>query len=127
MPTSACIGKTIHIKGTISADEPLIVAGHVEGSLTVTGHVLSITAEGRVEADVVAETIVIEGTAKGRLRATTRMTVHESATVVGEIVAPALAVAEGATVQGRIDSGSRKGGVSAPVVAISSKPAISAA
>ena len=126
MPTTACIGKSIHIKGTITAEEPLVVAGRVEGALTVTGHVLSIAPEGQVDADLVADTIVIDGMVKGRLRATTRLTVRETATVIGEIVAPALAVAEGAMVQGRIDSGSRQGG-SAPVVSIASIAATSAA
>ncbi len=110
MSTTARIGKSIHIKGTLTADEPLVVSGHVEGSITVTGHALSITQEGHLDADAVADTIVIDGAAKGRLHANTRMTLRETATVIGEIIAPSLAVAEGATVQGRIDTGARKGG-----------------
>jgi cytoskeletal protein CcmA (bactofilin family) len=106
---SANIGKSIHVKGTLTAEEPLIVAGHVEGSIAITGHTLTITSEGNVEADAVADEIVIDGTAKGRLKANGRMTLRETATVVGEISAAALAVAEGATVHGKIETGSRKG------------------
>jgi cytoskeletal protein CcmA (bactofilin family) len=126
MSTTARIGKSIHIKGTLTAEEPLVVAGHVEGSITVTGHPLSITQEGNVDADAVADTIVIDGAAKGRLHANTRMTLRETAKVVGEIVAPALAVAEGATVQGRIDTGARKT-TSTQVPAAPPKAATSAA
>ena len=61
-----------------------------------------------VDADAAADTIVIDGTAKGRLHANTRITLRETATVNGEISAPALSVAEGATVHGRIDTGLRK-------------------
>ncbi len=101
--STACIGKSIHIKGTITAEEPLVVAGHVEGTISIAEHALSITADGRLDADAVADTIAIEGTAKGRLQATTRMTLRETATVIGEIVAPSFSMAEGATVQGKMN------------------------
>ena len=104
MATSANIGKTIHIKGIITADEPLVVAGRVEGSITVTGHSLTITEDGEVEAEAAAETIVIDGTARGRFHANGRVALCETATVVGDIIAASLAVADGATVQGRIDT-----------------------
>ena len=126
MQTTAHIGESIHIKGTIAAEEPLLVAGHVEGSISVNGHALTITKHGQVDANAVADTIVIEGTVKGRLNANTRVTVRETATVVGEIFTPALAVAEGATIQGRIKTGSR-GGVSAQVAATPAIAATSAA
>jgi cytoskeletal protein CcmA (bactofilin family) len=122
--STACIGKSIHIKGTITAEEPLVVAGHVEGTISIAEHALSITADGRLDADAVADTIAIEGTAKGRLQATTRMTLRETATVIGEIVAPSVSMAEGATVQGKIDT-KPKGSASGQ--ASSKKPATSAA
>ena len=105
---TAHIGTSIHIKGTIAAEEPLTVAGQVEGSIIVTGHALTVTQTGRVDAEVVADVIVIDGTAKGKFNAATRITVHETATVIGEISTAALAVAEGATVHGRVDTGVRK-------------------
>jgi len=123
--TTARIGKSIHIKGTITADEPLVVAGHVEGTVSVANHDLSITADGRLEADAVADTIAIEGSAKGHLQATTRMTLRETATVVGEIIAPSLSMADGATVQGRIDTRPQKGAAQASTK--DKKPATSAA
>jgi len=124
--TTACIGKSIHIKGTISADEPLVVAGHVEGTISVANHDLSITTEGRLEADAVADTIAIAGTAKGHLQATTRITLRETATVVGEMIAPALSMAEGASVQGRIDTKPQKG-AAGQAAGNQKKPATSAA
>ena len=109
METRAQIGKSIDIKGTITADEALVIAGRVEGSITVKGHALTITQEGNVIADAAADTILIEGTAKGKLNATTRMTLMATSTVSGEIHAPGLSVAEGAIVHAKIDTGARKG------------------
>ena len=105
---TAQIGKSIHVKGTITSDEPLTVSGSVEGSITVNGHELTITQEGAVNADASADSILIEGKAKGTLRASTRMTLKSTSTVTGEIQAPTLSIAEGATIQGRVEAGGRK-------------------
>jgi cytoskeletal protein CcmA (bactofilin family) len=107
---SANIGKSIHIKGTITAEEPLVVAGTVEGSITVTGHSLTITPDGHVDVDAVADTITIDGTAMGRFQAEGRVSLRETATVVGDIIAKALAVADGATLQGHINTSSKESG-----------------
>ena len=108
MSITAYIGKTIHIKGTVTADEPFTVAGIVEGTITVNGHPLTITPEGTVNADAMADTILVEGTATGSLTAESKMTLRSTANVTGEIHAPVLAVAEGATLQGKVNAGSRK-------------------
>ena len=108
MSTSAYIGKTIRIKGTVTADEPCTVAGIVEGTITVNGHPLTVTVEGTLNANASADTILIEGTATGTLTAASRLTLRNTANVTGEIHAPVLAVAEGATIQGKVDAGSRK-------------------
>jgi len=108
MTTTAQIGKTIHVKGTITSDEPLTIAGSVEGKVNVNGHALTITQDGNLNADATADTILIEGTAKGHLNATSRMTLRASSTVTGDILTPTLSVAEGATIQGKVDAGSRK-------------------
>jgi cytoskeletal protein CcmA (bactofilin family) len=108
MATTAEIGKTIQVKGTVTADEPLTVAGKVEGSITVSGHTLTITAEGVIQADATADTILIDGSANGCLTAVTRMTLRDTSTVSGEIHAPTLSVAEGAKIQGRIVAGGKK-------------------
>jgi cytoskeletal protein CcmA (bactofilin family) len=108
MTTTAYIGKTIRIKGSVTADEPLTVAGTIEGTVSVKGHPLTITAEGRVQADVVADIILVEGTAKGSLTAESRMTLQATAHVTGEMHAPVLSVAEGATLEGKVNAGPRK-------------------
>jgi cytoskeletal protein CcmA (bactofilin family) len=108
MSTTAYIGKTIRIKGTVTADEPLTVAGMVEGTITVNGHPLTITAEGTLNADAMADAILVEGTVTGSLIAKSRMTLRNASKVTGEIHSPVLAVEEGATIQGKVDAGSRK-------------------
>jgi cytoskeletal protein CcmA (bactofilin family) len=106
----------------MTSDEPLTIAGRVEGSISVNGHPLTITQDGNVSADAAADTILIEGTAKGKLNATTRLALRATANVTGEIFAPILSVAEGAVVHARIDTGSRKGASSRSVLKAAEVP-----
>jgi len=108
MTTTALIGKTIRIKGTVTADEPFTIAGTVEGTINVNGNSLTITAEGTLNADATADTILVDGTVKGNLTAATRVTLRNTANLTGEIKTPVLSIAEGATIQGRVEAGSRK-------------------
>lgn len=108
METAARIGPSIRIKGEVHSGEPLVVAGHVDGTIEVTGHPLTIDAGGSIEATVTAHTIVISGQANGILSATGRVVVKDTAKIDGDISAPVISLAEGATVNGRIQTGEKK-------------------
>src|SRR5262245_7633486 len=103
------IGKSIQIKGTVTAEEPVTIAGRVQGSIAMAGHTLTVAADGHIDVEAVADTIVLDGTAVGKLNATTRMLIHQGATVTADLSAPTLAITEGATIHGRIETGARKG------------------
>jgi cytoskeletal protein CcmA (bactofilin family) len=105
----AHIGPSIHIKGEVTAHEPLTIAGHVDGSVQVNGHGVTVAAGGRVKADVSADTIVIDGNVTGRLSAGARIVVRETARIEGDLVAPAVSLADGATVHGRVETAGRNG------------------
>ena len=105
----ANIGPTVTIKGEISSNEPLAIAGRVEGKVDVSGHDLSIEAGGRVIADLTAATITVAGSVKGSLLADTRIDLRSTAEVEGDLSAPALAIAEGAYVSGKVEiAGTRR-------------------
>lgn len=108
MDAIAHIGASIRIKGEVTAREPLTIAGHVDGSVVVEGHSVTIAASGQVTATVAADTIVVAGAVNGRLQANARIVVRETAVVEGDITAPSVSLAEGATVHGRIETGQRK-------------------
>jgi cytoskeletal protein CcmA (bactofilin family) len=98
---TAHIGPTIHITGDISAQEPLTIAGHVTGTIDVTGHALTLTEAAQVCATVIAHTIVINGSVSGQLNADGRIVIMPTATVEADLEAPTVSVADGAVVQGR--------------------------
>jgi cytoskeletal protein CcmA (bactofilin family) len=103
MDAFAQIGPTIRIKGDITAQEPLTIAGHVVGNIDVRGYRLVVTEAARVTADITAHTVVIGGFVTGRLCAEEGVVVHQTATVEGEMTAPSLSVSDGAQLQAKFE------------------------
>jgi cytoskeletal protein CcmA (bactofilin family) len=103
MDTCAQIGPSIRIKGNVTAHEPLTIAGHVEGSVDVSGHRLTVTEAARITADVIAHTIVVAGRITGSLTADGRIIVEQTAAIDGELSAPSVSVDEGAHLHGRCE------------------------
>ena len=108
MSMSAGIGPSIRIKGEIVAREPFVISGHVEGTLDVDGHTLTVAEGATVAATVTADTVVIQGGVTGDLVAATKIVVRDTATVEGGISAPTISISEGATINGRVETTQRK-------------------
>ena len=108
MNAIAHIGSSIHIKGDIAAQEPLTIAGRVTGTIDVSGHALTVTKEAQLTADVVAHTIVVGGHVNGTLSADGRIVVQQTATIEGDLSAPAVSVDDGAHLQGHFEIAGRR-------------------
>ncbi len=125
------IGKSIVIKGELSGDEDLTIEGQVEGKIELRDHVLTIGASGRIKAQVFAKSIVVLGQVTGNLAATERVTIRDHGSVEGDIVAPCVAIAEGAYFRGSIDMQRKEPSVMTPLAGAThraeSKSAISSA
>jgi len=99
---SAGIGQSIRIKGAITAREPFLIAGQVEGTVEVDGHTLTVAESASVAATVTGETVVIQGRLKGELSASTKIVIQPSATIEGGFSAPTISVADGATIHAKL-------------------------
>lgn len=107
MNQTAQIGPSIHIKGEVTANEPLTIAGQVDGTIDVPGHALTVTADGRVTATVTADTIIVAGSVNGLLEAVARIIVRETGIVEGDLNAPTISLADGATLHGRVETATK--------------------
>jgi len=107
------IGETLHFKGELSAGEDLVIEGKVEGTVNQGKCCLTVKPKGQLIANVNATKIFIEGTVKGDLTATVSVTVRESGVVTGSIIAPKVAITEGATFNGSIEMRDPKTGKAA--------------
>jgi len=97
------IGKSIVIKGELSGEEDLTIEGRVQGTIELRNHVLTIGLNGHVEAQAVAKSIVVLGRVTGNLTATEKVDIREQGSVEGDIMAPRVAIADGAEFRGSVD------------------------
>jgi len=104
---SVTIGASVVIKGEVSAREDLTVAGRIEGKIEVRDHVVRVGREAQVNAEIAARAVIVEGNVKGNITATERIELSEHGVVEGDIVAPKIAMADGAQFRGKIEMGKR--------------------
>ena len=102
------IGKSVVIKGELNGSEDLTIEGHVEGTIELREHVLTIGPNGRIKAQVFAKSVIVLGEVNGNVTASEKVDIREKGSVDGDIVSPSVAIAEGAHFRGSVDM-QRKG------------------
>src|SRR5713101_5722516 len=103
------IGKSVVIKGELNGSEDLTVEGHVEGTIQLRDHVLTIGPNGRIKAQVFAKSVIVLGEVTGNVTASDKVDIRDAGAVDGDIISPRVAIAEGAHFRGSVDM-QRKGG-----------------
>jgi cytoskeletal protein CcmA (bactofilin family) len=98
------IGQDASFKGELSFEKGLRLQGKFEGRIT-TGGRLHIAKEAKMQADVEATAIIVEGDVKGNLVATDRIELKASARYEGDLRASKLVVDEGAVFSGNVTVG----------------------
>ena len=102
------IGKSVVIKGELNGSEDLTIEGHVEGTIQLREHVLTIGPNGRIKAQVFAKAVVVLGEVVGNVTASDKVDIRANGSVDGDVIAPRVAIAEGAHFRGSVDM-QRKG------------------
>lgn len=87
------------ISGIISGDGDFQISGAVDGDCDLSGSV-SITKSGYWKGSIRAATIVVSGTVDGDIESTGRVEISDTAKISGTVTGQAIAVAEGAVVEG---------------------------
>lgn len=90
------LGKSITIKGELSASEDLTIYGQMEGSITLPDHTLTIGPQADVRAEIKASTVVIMGAVSGNVTASKKVEVRATGSVTGDIRSPRIVIADGA-------------------------------
>jgi cytoskeletal protein CcmA (bactofilin family) len=103
------IGKSVVIKGELNGSEDLTIEGHVEGTIQLKENVLTIGPNGRIKAQVFAKSVIVLGEVTGNVTASDKVDIRDNGSVDGDIIAPRVAIAEGAHFRGSVDM-QRKGG-----------------
>jgi len=93
------VGRTLFVKGEITAAEDLLIRGRVIGTIRVDGHVLTIGRGANVNADIVAPKMVVQGYVAGNIDLHEQLVIHPGAMVVGDVKAPSVSIREGGTLR----------------------------
>jgi cytoskeletal protein CcmA (bactofilin family) len=105
--TMCVIGPKTTIKGEVTGDEDVLVEGTVDGQIRITRD-LRVGAGGVVKATVEAQSVVVSGEFIGDCRASHRVEIQATGRLTGNISAPRVVIAEGATFKGNSDMSSRR-------------------
>ncbi len=113
------IGANTVFEGCISTEHSLCVEGNVRGRIEAKGEVV-VGREGKIEADIQAESIVVGGQIIGNVVAFRRIEITSTGRVTGDIEAQSMTIAEGGVLDGFCKMLER---VEAPYRQIEQKPA----
>jgi cytoskeletal protein CcmA (bactofilin family) len=102
------IGKSVVIKGELNGSEDLTIEGQVDGKIELTEHALTIGPNGKIKAQIFAKSVIVLGEVNGNVTASEKVDIRDGGSVDGDIIAPRVAIAEGAHFRGSVDM-QRKG------------------
>lgn len=118
------LGRSMVVKGDLSGNEDLLIAGQFEGTVNVQGHCLTIGPEGKVKAEIQAARVIIHGSVHGNISVKERVEIYKTGHVVGDLVAPGISIEDGAYFKGKIEILREGMHAEASVAASSSKQAV---
>ncbi len=95
------ISEGCKVTGVISGDGDFLISGEVEGECNLTGSV-TIAPNGFWKGSIGATNVIVAGTIEGDVVAAGRIEISDTARITGTVTGEAIAVAEGAVVQGKM-------------------------
>lgn len=87
--------------GDIQGADNYVVHGEVYGDSDIQG-TLMLAEDCRWKGNIIADVVVVKGRVEGEITANTKIELRDSAQVTGELRAPIVAIAHGATVRGEV-------------------------
>lgn len=100
------IGAKVKVTGDIESSEDLLIEGEVNGTVKLVDNELIIGNSGRVQANIEAKTIRIEGEVQGDIVGQERVVITTTGNVQGNVSSPRVMLEDGGRFKGSIDMGS---------------------
>ncbi len=99
----ATIGRTVVIKGELTAAEALYIDGRIEGKISMQDHRVTIGRNGSVQANINAREVVVMGKVNGNIDCTDRVDIRSEGSVTGDVSTIRISVEDGAVLKGGIE------------------------
>jgi cytoskeletal protein CcmA (bactofilin family) len=94
----------LKINGEISGSADLYIDGEVQGKLRLGNARVTVGPNGRVQADIEAREIVVDGKVDGNLKAGERAHFGSSSRVNGSVMTPRIGIDDGARLRGKVET-----------------------
>jgi cytoskeletal protein CcmA (bactofilin family) len=101
-PAPTVFGKSMKIVGEVTSDEELYLDGDLDGKLNLRNR-LTIGPNGKVNANIKAQEIIVFGTVTGNVESESRVSLRTGASIVGDIKTAGIVIEDGAYFKGGID------------------------
>jgi cytoskeletal protein CcmA (bactofilin family) len=95
------IGHGVEMNGHLVVEQSLRIEGEFRGALQSSNSVF-VAETGTVEAPIRARTVEIHGAVVGNVVASREIVIHETGRLHGDVEAPSIVIARGATFNGRV-------------------------
>jgi cytoskeletal protein CcmA (bactofilin family) len=102
-PDGSTIVSGLKITGEITGTSDLFIDGEAHGKIRLVKARVTVGPQGRVNADIEGREIIIEGSVKGSIKAGERVHFGPSARFQGSVLAPKIAIEEGARFSGKVE------------------------
>ena len=97
------LGPSVTLRGELAGDEDLAIQGQFDGTLNLRDHCLTVGPQGQVKAEIQASRVVVEGAVTGNITARERIEIRKTGRVMGDLLAPGIAIEDGAYFKGSIE------------------------
>ncbi len=98
----ATIGRSVVIKGELTAAEALYIDGRIEGVINVPENRVTIGRNGSIQAHINAREVVIMGKVDGNVQCSERLDIRGEGSLIGDVVTQRISVEDGAVMKGSI-------------------------
>jgi cytoskeletal protein CcmA (bactofilin family) len=95
------ISEGCKVAGVISGDGDFLISGEVEGDCDLSGSI-TVAQSGFWKGTMSASDVIVAGTVEGDIVSGGRVEITDTARITGTVTGEAIAVAEGAVVQGKM-------------------------
>jgi cytoskeletal protein CcmA (bactofilin family) len=98
------INSGLKITGEVFGDSDLVIDGEVQGKVRLSSGRVTVGSAGRVQAEIEAREIVVEGTVHGNLKAADSVRLGPAGRVTGSVLTPRIAIDDGARLRGKVET-----------------------
>ncbi len=97
------LGPSLRLKGDITADGALSIAGQFEGNIDIPKRQVTVSDGAVVKADIRASKVLIRGKVRGNVQGIDRVELTGTADMTGQLQTREIRVEEGAVFRGQVD------------------------